>query len=222
MTLGVHSEIGRLRQVIVHRPGLELARLTPQNIGSLLFDDVMWARRAKEEHDVFTEALRDKGVQVHYFGQLLAETLQRPEGRGVRARPGVHPGDPRPGAGRPGPRAARGPRRAQPGRVPGRRRAQGRPRACCRPAACAGTCCGRTTSSCRRCPTTCSRGTTRAGCTAGCRSTRWPSPPGSGRPCTSRRSTGTTRCSPGPTSSPTTATTTPATCPPASRAATCT
>ena len=82
MTLGVHSETGRLRQVIVHRPGLELARLTPQNIGSLLFDDVMWARRAKEEHDVFAEALRDKGVQVHYFGQLLGETLQRPEGRG--------------------------------------------------------------------------------------------------------------------------------------------
>jgi len=38
MSLGVHSETGRLRQVIVHRPGLELARLTPQNIGSLLFD----------------------------------------------------------------------------------------------------------------------------------------------------------------------------------------
>ena len=81
MTLGVHSETGRLRQVIVHRPGLELARLTPQNIGSLLFDDVMWARRAKEEHDVFAEVLRDKGVRVHYFGQLLGETLQRPEGR---------------------------------------------------------------------------------------------------------------------------------------------
>ena len=81
MTLGVYSETGRLRQVIVHRPGLELARLTPQNIGSLLFDDVMWARRAKEEHDVFAEALRDKGVRVHYFGQLLAETLQRPDGR---------------------------------------------------------------------------------------------------------------------------------------------
>ncbi len=82
MTLGVHSEVGGLRQVIVHRPGLELARLTPQNIGSLLFDDVMWARKAKEEHDVFTEALRDKDVQVHYFEQLLAETLQLPEGRG--------------------------------------------------------------------------------------------------------------------------------------------
>jgi arginine deiminase len=78
----VQSEIGRLRQVIVHRPGLELARLTPQNIGGLLFDDVMWAKKAKEEHDVFTEALRDNGVRVHYFGQLLAETLDTQEGRG--------------------------------------------------------------------------------------------------------------------------------------------
>ncbi len=82
MNVGVYSEVGRLRQVIVHRPGLELARLTPQNIRGLLFDDVMWARKAKEEHDVFTEALRDKGVRVHYFGQLLAEVLEDPEGRG--------------------------------------------------------------------------------------------------------------------------------------------
>jgi arginine deiminase len=81
MSLGVASEVGRLRQVIVHRPGLELARLTPQNVHDLLFDDVMWARKAKEEHDVFAEALRDKGVRVHYFGQLLAETLEAPEGR---------------------------------------------------------------------------------------------------------------------------------------------
>lgn len=81
MNLGVHSEVGRLRQVIVHRPGLELARLTPQNIDDLLFDDVMWARKAKEEHDVFAEVLRDKGVKVHYFGQLLAEALAVPAGR---------------------------------------------------------------------------------------------------------------------------------------------
>jgi arginine deiminase len=77
----VESEVGQLRQVIVHRPGLELSRLTPRNVGELLFDDVLWARRAKEEHDAFAEVLRDKGVRVHYFGQLLAETLQIPEGR---------------------------------------------------------------------------------------------------------------------------------------------
>lgn len=81
MALGVNSEVGRLRQAIVHRPGLELARLTPNNINDLLFDDVMWASRAKEEHDVFAEALRAKGVLVHYFGQLLAQTLDLDEGR---------------------------------------------------------------------------------------------------------------------------------------------
>jgi len=81
MTLGVHSEIGRLHQVLVHRPGLELTRLTPRNVRELLFDDVMWAARAKEEHDVFTEALRVRGIDVHYLERLLVETLDIPEGR---------------------------------------------------------------------------------------------------------------------------------------------
>jgi len=81
MTFSVQSEVGQLRQAIIHRPGLELSRLTPQNIGELLFDDVLWASKAKEEHDVFAQILRDRGVQVHYFGQLLAETLDLPEGR---------------------------------------------------------------------------------------------------------------------------------------------
>lgn len=77
----VHSEVGQLRQAVLHRPGLELSRLTPRNISELLFDDVLWAKRAKEEHDAFAETLRERGVRVHYFGQLLAETLQLPEGR---------------------------------------------------------------------------------------------------------------------------------------------
>jgi arginine deiminase len=81
MPFKVQSEVGVLRQVIVHRPGLELSRLTPRNVGDLLFDDVMWAKRAKEEHDAFAEALRVKGVRVHYFGDLLGETLALPEGR---------------------------------------------------------------------------------------------------------------------------------------------
>jgi arginine deiminase len=81
MTFSVQSEVGQLRQAIIHRPGLELSRLTPQNIGELLFDDVLWASKAKEEHDVFAETLRDHGVHVHYFGQLLAETLELPAGR---------------------------------------------------------------------------------------------------------------------------------------------
>ncbi|MBV9208170.1 MAG: arginine deiminase [Actinobacteria bacterium] len=81
MTFNVPSEVGQLRQVIVHRPGLELSRLTPQNVGELLFDDVLWTKRAQEEHDAFAVALADRGVRVHYFGQLLGETLERPEGR---------------------------------------------------------------------------------------------------------------------------------------------
>jgi arginine deiminase len=81
MNFSVQSEVGRLRQVIVHRPGLELSRLTPRNVSELLFDDVLWAGRAKEEHDAFAAALREKGVRVHYFAQLLGETLDQPEGR---------------------------------------------------------------------------------------------------------------------------------------------
>lgn len=79
--LGVHSEVGVLRQVIVHRPGLELARLTPGNIESLLFDDILWVERAQEQHDRFVEVLRDRDVVVHHFDQLLAQTVARPEGR---------------------------------------------------------------------------------------------------------------------------------------------
>ncbi len=81
MTYHVNSEIGILQEAIIHRPGLELSRLTPENITALLFDDVLWAAKAKVEHDAFAEALRDKGVRVHYYGQLLAETLDLPDGR---------------------------------------------------------------------------------------------------------------------------------------------
>jgi len=81
MTFHVDSEVGRLHQVIVHKPGLELSRLTPSNVDDLLFDDVLWASRAREEHHAFVEKLRDKGVKVHYFGDLLAQTLTIPEAR---------------------------------------------------------------------------------------------------------------------------------------------
>ena len=127
MTFNVQSEVGQLRQVIVHRPGLELSRLTPRNIGELLFDDVMWAKKAKEEHDAFAEALRDKGVRVHYFGQLLGETLELPEGRAFVLDRHLHAGDARTQPRRPAAQAVRRPRRPHAGRVPRRRGAQGRP-----------------------------------------------------------------------------------------------
>jgi arginine deiminase len=75
MSFHVDSEVGVLRQVIVHRPGLELTRLTPDNVDELLFDDVMWAQRAREEHDAFVQKMRDKGVVVHHFAELLAQAL---------------------------------------------------------------------------------------------------------------------------------------------------
>jgi arginine deiminase len=77
----VDSEVGRLRQVILHRPDLELKRLTPANAADLLFDDVLWVSRAQEEHDTFADALRSRGVVVHYYGELLTQTLDVPEAR---------------------------------------------------------------------------------------------------------------------------------------------
>ncbi|MDN5771760.1 MAG: arginine deiminase family protein, partial [Microlunatus sp.] len=81
MALHVDSEVGTLRQVIVHRPDLEMKRLTPTNKDSYLFDDVLWVKRAKQEHDGFAEALRDLGVKVHLFDRLLRETVALPEAR---------------------------------------------------------------------------------------------------------------------------------------------
>ena len=78
MTFHVDSEVGQLKQVILHRPGLELSRLTPSNVHDLLFDDVMWAERAREEHDVFAQKLRDKGITVYLFAELLGEALEQP------------------------------------------------------------------------------------------------------------------------------------------------
>ncbi|GAA3518083.1 arginine deiminase [Nocardioides daeguensis] len=81
MNLHVDSEVGALRQAILHRPGLELMRLTPTNKDAYLFDDVLWVKRAKQEHDAFAEALRDQGVEVHLLDRLLAETMAIPEAR---------------------------------------------------------------------------------------------------------------------------------------------
>nr|WES10822.1 arginine deiminase [Streptomyces sp.] len=75
MGFNVQSETGRLKQVILHRPDLELKRLTPTNKDELLFDDVLWVKRAREEHDAFADALRDRGITVYLFADLLKETL---------------------------------------------------------------------------------------------------------------------------------------------------
>jgi arginine deiminase len=77
----VDSEVGRLRRVMLHRPGLELERLTPSNLAELLFDEVLWVERARQEHDAFADALTERGVEVLYLDDLLAETIKLPAAR---------------------------------------------------------------------------------------------------------------------------------------------
>lgn len=81
MPLNAASEVGLLRRVIVHRPGLEHTRLTPENAAELLFEDVIWVKRAKAEHQAFVDVLRARGVEVHYAEELLAGVLAIPEAR---------------------------------------------------------------------------------------------------------------------------------------------
>jgi arginine deiminase len=82
---GVRSEVGRLRTVLLHRPGNELRRLTPRNNDALLFDGLPWVDRAQEEHDSFADTLRDRGVEVLYLSELLIETLANPAACSARA-----------------------------------------------------------------------------------------------------------------------------------------
>jgi arginine deiminase len=77
----VDSEVGALRTVLLHRPGPELARLTPRNNDSLLFDGIPWVGRAQEEHDRFAHELRERGVEVLYVADLLSQVLAVPEAR---------------------------------------------------------------------------------------------------------------------------------------------
>ena len=81
MSFSVDSEAGRLRKVIVHRPGLEQRRLTPENAESLLFDDVIWVKKAKVEHAAFVQVLQERGVEVFDAEDLLVETLEVPAGK---------------------------------------------------------------------------------------------------------------------------------------------
>jgi arginine deiminase len=94
--MGATSEVGRLRTVLLHRPGNELRRLTPRNNDQLLFDGVPWVDRAQEEHDGFAQALRDRGVEVLHLDRLLAEVLSFPSARTELIAAAVN--DPRLGA----------------------------------------------------------------------------------------------------------------------------
>ena len=89
--IGADSEVGTLRTVIVHRPDLAHERLSPHNCHELLFDDVIWVRRAQEEFDAFVEVMRGRGAEVLLFHELLAETLARRDARDVGARAAAPP-----------------------------------------------------------------------------------------------------------------------------------
>jgi arginine deiminase len=93
---GVDTEVGRLRTVMLHRPGPELKRLTPRNNDKLLFDGIPWVSRAQDEHDGFAQALRDRDVEVLYLVELLRETLASADARTAAidgVMEGLHLGD---------------------------------------------------------------------------------------------------------------------------------
>ena len=73
--LGVYSEVGKLRKVIVHRPGLALTRLTPSNREELLFDDVIWVKQARIEHHAFVDVMRHRDVEVLFVRELLEQAM---------------------------------------------------------------------------------------------------------------------------------------------------
>ena len=78
---GVYSEVGKLRKVIVHRPGLAIARLTPSNCQALLFDDVLWVKQARQEHLAFVDEMRHRGIEVYHVRELLEETMRDAKAR---------------------------------------------------------------------------------------------------------------------------------------------
>ena len=73
--INVKSEIMPLKRVLLHRPGNELLNLTPDSLQRLLFDDIPYLQRAREEHDEFARILTMNGVQVVYLEDLMAEVL---------------------------------------------------------------------------------------------------------------------------------------------------
>ncbi len=78
---GVHSEVGKLRKVLVCSPGLAHERLTPTNCDDLLFDDVLWVQNARRDHFDFIDKMRDRDVEVVELHDLLTETMEIPEAK---------------------------------------------------------------------------------------------------------------------------------------------
>lgn len=81
MKIKVNSEIGKLKKVLLHRPGKELLNLTPDTLERLLFDDIPYLELAQKEHDEFSGILRANGVKVFYIENLVAEAIEQPEAK---------------------------------------------------------------------------------------------------------------------------------------------
>ena len=82
---GVHSEVGKLRKVLVCSPGLAHERLTPTNCDDLLFDDVLWVQNARRDHFDFIDKMRGRGVEVVELHNVLSETMADSGGQDLAA-----------------------------------------------------------------------------------------------------------------------------------------
>ena len=91
--LGTHSEVGKLRTVMVHRPDLAHERLSPTNCHELLFDDVIWVRRARQEHDAFVDLMREPRRGGAAAPRAAHRDARGRRGACVAARPPVRPED---------------------------------------------------------------------------------------------------------------------------------
>ena len=175
-TLGVHSEVGTLRTVMVCRPGLAHQRLTPGNRADLLFDDVLWVQEAQKDHYDFVLKMRERGVEVLELHDLLAETLADKQARAWVLDRRITANDvglgTRAGPARLARRAAGGEAR----RAPHRRHRDSRPAEERADRRCSPTRTATPTSSSRRCPTRCFSATRRAGSTTAspCNPMFWP------------------------------------------------
>ena len=75
LKINIFSEIGKLKTVLLHRPGKELENLTPDLLERLLFDDIPYLKVAQEEHDEFARVLKENGVEVLYIKDMMIEVL---------------------------------------------------------------------------------------------------------------------------------------------------
>ena len=187
--LYVGSEVGTLRRVVLHRPDLELKRLTPRNKDALLFDDVLWVKRARQEHDAFADALAERGVEVLYLEELLAQVLELPAVRDQVIAHTLTAVDLGPDL---GPEVAKWLGAVSAAELADRLIGGITTTSFRSPAPRSARRCRRSTASCsRRCRTTCSRATPRPGSTTASPSTRWRCARGAARRSTTKRSTGT-------------------------------